>query len=94
MGALELPAVHFLCKHSFHQRCLRGGGAGGGGGAEGEECPVCARDNATIRALKKSQEENAERHELFGDDLERSEDRFRTVSEWFGRGVMSVPSVE
>ena len=91
MGSLELPAVHFLCKHSFHQRCLRGGGAGGG---EGEECPVCARDNATIRALKKSQEENAERHELFKDDLERSEDRFKTVSEWFGRGVMGVPSVE
>ncbi len=91
MGALELPAVHFLCRHSFHQRCLRGGG---GAGEQGEECPVCARDNATIRALKKSQEENAERHELFGDDLERSEDRFRTVAEWFGRGVMGVPGGE
>lgn len=112
---LELPAVHFLCKHSFHQRCLRtgvvagaaaaaagggagGGGIGGGGGGgagDGEvECPLCARDNATIRALKKSQEENAERHELFKDDLGRSEDRFKTISEWFGRGVMSVPSVE
>jgi hypothetical protein len=92
MGALELPAVHFLCKHSFHQRCLRGGDGGDGG--EGGECPVCARDNATIRALKKSQEENAERHELFKDDLERSEDRFKTVSEWFGRGVMTAPSGE
>ncbi|KAK4135723.1 vacuolar protein sorting-associated protein 11 [Trichocladium antarcticum] len=88
VGALELPAVHFLCKHSFHQRCLQGGDDGGG------ECPVCARDNATIRALKKSQEENAERHELFRDDLERSEDRFRTVSEWFGRGVMTAPEGE
>lgn len=87
---LELPTVHFLCKHSFHQRCLRGGLATGQEG----ECPLCARDNATIRALKKSQEENAERHELFRDDLERSEDRFRTVAEWFGRGVMSVPNVE
>ncbi|KAL2179759.1 uncharacterized protein P884DRAFT_318410 [Thermothelomyces heterothallicus CBS 202.75] len=96
-AALELPAVHFLCKHSFHQRCLRGGGGGGGASganADGEECPICARDNATIRALKKSQEENAERHELFKDDLERSEDRFKTVSEWFGRGVMSAPNVE
>lgn len=95
-GSLELPAVHFLCKHSFHQRCLRGGGGGGGGGGnvEGEECPVCARHNATIRALKKGQEENAERHELFKDDLDRSEDRFKTVSEWFGRGVMSAPSAE
>ncbi|KAK3939243.1 vacuolar protein sorting-associated protein 11 [Diplogelasinospora grovesii] len=82
---LELPTVHFLCKHSFHQRCLRSGTEGGV-----EECPLCARDNATIRALKKSQEENSERHELFKDDLERSEDRFRTIAEWFGRGVMST----
>ncbi|KXX75148.1 Vacuolar protein sorting-associated protein 11 [Madurella mycetomatis] len=87
---LELPVVHFLCKHSFHQRCLRGGLATG----QEAECPLCARDNATIRALKKSQEDNAERHELFKDDLERSEDRFRTVAEWFGRGVMSAPNVE
>ncbi|KAK3683374.1 hypothetical protein B0T22DRAFT_430670 [Podospora appendiculata] len=84
---LELPTVHFLCKHSFHQRCLRGGM-----GDDGGECPLCARDNATIRALKKSQEENAERHELFRDDLERSEDRFKTVAEWFGRGVMTAGS--
>ncbi|KAK3490501.1 vacuolar protein sorting-associated protein 11 [Neurospora hispaniola] len=102
----ELPVVHFLCRHSFHGRCLRGvagvnvdvrGGGGGreaGEAAEGGECPLCAKDNATIRALKKSQEENAERHELFRDDLERSEDRFKTVAQWFGRGVMSVPNVE
>lgn len=82
---LDLPAVHFLCKHSFHQRCLRGGD-----GAE-SECPLCAQNNATIRAIKRGQEENADRHELFKDELERSDDRFATVSEWFGRGVMGVP---
>ena len=85
---LELPAVHFLCKHSYHQRCLRGGG--GAEGVEGGqvECPLCAQDNATIKALKRSQEENAERHELFQDDLERSDDRFKTIAGWYGRGVM------
>jgi hypothetical protein len=81
---LDLPAVHFLCKHSFHQRCLRGGD-----GVEGE-CPLCAQNNATIRAIKRGQEENADRHELFKDELERSEDRFATVAEWYGRGVMNV----
>ncbi|KAK4175304.1 putative vacuolar protein sorting-associated protein 11 [Triangularia setosa] len=87
-GALELPVVHFLCKHSFHRRCLRVTGEGGNNGEDVGECPICAMDSATIRALKKSQEENAERHELFRADLEMSEDRFRTVAEWFGRGVM------
>ncbi|KAK7748181.1 Vacuolar protein sorting-associated protein 11 [Cytospora paraplurivora] len=81
---LDLPAVHFLCKHSFHQRCLRGGD-----GVE-SECPLCAQNNATIRAIKSGQEENADRHELFKDELERSEDRFATVAGWFGRGVMDV----
>lgn len=81
---LDLPAVHFLCKHSFHQRCLRGGD-----GVEGE-CPLCSQNNATIRAIKRGQEENADRHELFKDELERSEDRFATVAEWYGRGVMNV----
>ena len=34
---LELPAVHFLCGHSFSVRALQQhGGGGGGGGGEGE----------------------------------------------------------
>ncbi|KAF5510128.1 Vacuolar protein sorting-associated protein 11-like protein [Colletotrichum siamense] len=81
---LDLPAVHFLCKHSFHQRCLR---------VEGE-CPQCATDNATIRALRKTQIETAGKHELFKAELERSEDRFGTVAEWFGRGVMGAPNAD
>lgn len=91
-ATLELPVVHFLCKHSFHQRCLRGGGGVDGAGAG--ECPKCAGDNDTIRALRKTQEEYAERHELFKDDLERSEDRFGAIAQWFGRGVMGSQSVE
>lgn len=82
---LDLPAVHFLCKHSFHQRCLRSGD-----GVDAE-CPLCAQNNQTIRAIKRGQEENADRHELFKDELERSDDRFGTVAGWFGRGVMGVP---
>jgi hypothetical protein len=52
---------------------------------------VCAKDNATIRALKKAREENAGKHALFSAELERSQDRFGTVAEWFGRAVMDVP---
>ncbi|KAL5615301.1 hypothetical protein BROUX41_005350 [Berkeleyomyces rouxiae] len=83
-AALELPIVHFLCKHSFHQRCLRGGGA-----EPDAECPLCAGENATIRALRKAQEDNASKHELFKTELERSEDRFGAIADWYGRGVMS-----
>jgi len=83
---LDLPTVHFLCKHSFHQRCLN---IADGQEAEEVECPICAPQNATVRQIKLAQEESAERHDLFQDDLARSGDRFGTVSEWFGRGVMS-----
>ena len=31
-GALEVPTVHFLCMHSFHQSCL---------GEQDQDCPLC-----------------------------------------------------
>lgn len=103
---LDLPAVHFLCRHSFHARCVRpapaavaGGGAGdeargaaaaGGGGGQ-VECPKCAPENATIRALRRQQDDDANRQDLFKYELENKEDRFATVAAWFGRGVMDMP---
>jgi hypothetical protein len=88
---LDLPAVHFLCKHSFHQRCL---GAGTGEDQDAGECPVCKSGNATIKAIRAAQEDSAGRHDMFLDALARSRDRFGTVSEFFGRGVMGVPTLE
>jgi len=84
---LDLPAVHFLCKHSFHQRCLKGGDG------TDSECPLCAQANATVRAIRRQQEEHATRHDVFKSELENSDDRFGTVAEWFQRGVMgsSIP---
>jgi hypothetical protein len=101
---LDLPTVHFMCKHSFHQRCLNAPSSslgadnesiaayGGMPDAEDEEveCPICAPGNATIKAIRKAQEESAGRHELFQDALGRAGDKFGTVSEWFGRGVMGA----
>lgn len=88
---LDLPAVHFLCKHSFHQRCLRTGVPGAG--YDNVECPKCAGENDVIRKMRESQRASAERHELFKTDLERSEDRFAKVAEWFSRGVIDVGSL-
>ncbi|KAL6719443.1 Vacuolar protein sorting-associated protein 11 [Lecanora helva] len=86
--SLDLPTVHFLCKHSFHQSCLNE--------TEGREaeCPRCAAANSSIRAFRKAQEDSAERHDMFQDALQRSNDKFMTVSEFFGRGVMTAPNVD
>ena len=88
-GNLDLPTVHFMCKHSFHQRCLNTAG-GLGSGEEGSECPICKPSNDTIKAIRRQQVENAEQHELFRGALARSTDRFGTVSEFFGRGIMGA----
>lgn len=94
--ALDMPIVHFMCKHSFHQRCLNtssadadvGGGIGKDETVETVECPLCAPGNATVRAIRRAQVEARGRHELFGEQLARSKDGFKTVAEWFGRGVL------
>ena len=51
---LEPPAVHFLCSHSFHQRCLGD-----------RDCPACAPANARALELKRSMEAAAGEHEAF-----------------------------
>jgi vacuolar protein sorting-associated protein 11 len=93
-GNLDLPTVHFMCKHSFHQRCLNSTTAGDATD-KGSECPICKPSNDTIKAIRRAQIEHTGQHELFKSALERSSDRFETVSEFFGRGVMTAaPIVE
>ncbi|KAI5458190.1 hypothetical protein BGZ63DRAFT_392842 [Mariannaea sp. PMI_226] len=82
---LDLPAVHFLCKHSFHQRCVRNADK-----EDEAECPKCAGENDVIRKMRESQRESAVKHELFKANVENSEDRLGTVADWFSRGVMDV----
>jgi hypothetical protein len=89
---LTLPTVHFLCKHSFHQSCLNVQ-VGEDGSFEGD-CPNCRKDNDTIRAIRRAQDESADRHDMFLDALARSGDKFGTISEFFGRGVMDLPAVD
>lgn len=81
---LDLPTVHFLCKHSFHERCLRSNSEGDA------ECPKCAGENDMIRKMRQGQKERAEKHDLFKADLQGSNNKFGTIADWFSRGVMDV----
>jgi len=91
-GNLDLPTVHFMCKHSFHQRCLNNTSTVDATDRK-TECPICKPSNDTIKAIRRAQIEHTGQHELFKSSLERSSDRFGTVSEFFGRGVMSTTSI-
>ncbi|EPS43286.1 hypothetical protein H072_2719 [Dactylellina haptotyla CBS 200.50] len=80
--SLELPAVHFLCKHSFHQRCLNVS-------TEAPECPTCAAGNAAIKAIRQAQEESADQIGIFKTAIDVAEgDRFATITDFFSRSVM------
>ncbi|WRT68039.1 uncharacterized protein IL334_005014 [Kwoniella shivajii] len=78
-GQLDLPSVHFMCKHSYHQRCL----------SDSEpECVLCARQHSVIRELRRNQTRLADRHDLFVDEVKDAEDGFDVVAGAFGRGLM------
>ncbi|KAG0579723.1 hypothetical protein KC19_4G119500 [Ceratodon purpureus] len=79
-SALDLPAVHFLCMHSFHQRCL---------GDNEKECPLCAPTNRHVLDVKRSLETNVNDHDTFFQLLRNSDDGFSVIAEYFGRGILN-----
>ncbi|RUS22924.1 hypothetical protein BC937DRAFT_94921 [Endogone sp. FLAS-F59071] len=79
-GSLNLPTVHFLCRHSYHQRCL----------PESDlECPRCAIEHRTINEIRRTQEANADRHDLFFAQIEDAEDGFAVVADYFSKNTMA-----
>lgn len=79
--SIELPAIHFLCGHSYHSSCL----------PDSDECYVCSKQNSDFLNRKKSIEAGANNHEAFFKQLgKRAQDGFDTVSDYFGRAIFPV----
>lgn len=75
---LDLPAVHFGCGHSYHQRCV-----------VENECPACRADREAIGAIRRQMEEGMEKMELFKLAVDaRDEDKFGVIAEFLGKGGM------
>ncbi|KAI5122199.1 hypothetical protein M0805_002688 [Coniferiporia weirii] len=82
-GQLDLPSIHFMCNHSYHQRCL----------AENEtECPNCARSHGMLREIRRNNERLAGQHDLFISEVK--EGGFTTVAGGFSRGLMRMARVD
>ncbi|CAD6232599.1 GSCOCG00006969001-RA-CDS [Cotesia congregata] len=78
---LELPSVHFMCTHSYHQHCFQSF-------SENEnECPACLPNNKKLLDIIRAQEASRDLHETFHSLLDRAEDPFSLVADYFGRGV-------
>ncbi|KAJ9116972.1 hypothetical protein QFC22_004630 [Naganishia vaughanmartiniae] len=81
-GQLDLPTVHFMCRHSYHQRCLPDADP---------ECPSCARQYAVIREVRRHQQEMADHHDTFLAEVAQAKDGFAVVAGAFGRGLLNKP---
>jgi hypothetical protein len=85
---LDLPAVHFACKHSYHQRCL----ANLLDGTEYEatpQCPICHPSVEEISTIRRAQEELTERNDLFKAALNDSDNKFKVLTDFIGRGALT-----
>ncbi|XP_010412524.1 PREDICTED: vacuolar protein-sorting-associated protein 11 homolog isoform X2 [Camelina sativa] len=80
---LDIPAVHFMCMHSFHQRCL---------GDNEKECPECAPEYRSVMEMKRSLEQNSNDQDLFFQQVKGSKDGFSVIAEYFGKGIISKTS--
>ncbi|PIK58361.1 putative vacuolar protein sorting-associated protein 11-like, partial [Apostichopus japonicus] len=56
---LELPSVHVLCQHSYHQSCFESYSD------NDQECPACLPENRKVLDIIKAQEQNKDLDEEF-----------------------------
>ncbi|KAJ7785937.1 hypothetical protein B0H16DRAFT_1681201 [Mycena metata] len=83
-GTLELPSVHFMCHHSFHQpRCIQ---------EHETECPLCVRDHGAIHEIRRNNERLADQHELFVSEVK--EGGFSALASAFSRGILNMSRLE
>lgn len=81
---LDLPAVHFACKHSYHRRCLGGTLI----------CRICLSENESVEALRSSQEEATQQQEVFFKDLTSRPDKMTAINQFISRGGLSSITTE
>lgn len=80
---LVLPALFFLCKHSFHQECIRSY-------SETEkDCMVCRKKNIQLQDLMHKQNESRNRNNDFKDQLDSSHEPFAVVADYYGCGLFN-----
>lgn len=80
---LVLPALFFLCNHSFHQECIRSY-------SETEkDCMVCRKKNMQFQDVIHKQNDSRNKKTIFKEQLSVSHDPFSVVAEYYGRGLFN-----
>ncbi|ODV92546.1 hypothetical protein CANCADRAFT_88871 [Tortispora caseinolytica NRRL Y-17796] len=91
-GHLDLPTVHFLCKHSYHQRCLADVVLDYSEEDKGDKlhCPKCAPNIAALNRVRKAHSEVRDKHDVFKTALASSTDKFALIADFVGRGMLDT----
>lgn len=80
---LVLPALFFLCKHSFHQECIRSY-------SETEkDCMVCRKKNIQLQDVMHKQNEIRNKNNVFNEQLSSSHEPFSVIADYYGRGLFN-----
>ncbi|XP_059608812.1 vacuolar protein sorting-associated protein 11 homolog [Phlebotomus argentipes] len=80
---LSIPAIYFLCQHSYHLDCVKGYSE------NDKDCPACHTKNMQILDSLKAQSESRGQHDAFHNLLDRSAEPFSIVADYFGRGLFN-----
>ncbi len=106
-GGLDLPAVHFMCNHSYHQRYVLPAPPRSYRGSRTEqvvfhcdrclaenetECPNCAREHGMIMEIRRNNERLADQHDLFLSEVR--EGGFSALAAGFSRGTLNMSRVD
>ncbi len=84
-SGLSLPAVHFLCQHSFHQRCI----------VDSDRiCPKCAPEFRKVKEIQEGMRRESGQHDTFFKKIKESSDSFAIVADYFGRGIFDKTKPE
>lgn len=96
---LDFPIMYFKCGHQIHESCLIENSTispllvdnvvdDDNSNESGVSCPICVVDEDALLMLKKQQHEVGLRQDLFQASLQDSNDRFKTMFAFLGRGGM------
>ncbi|CAD5227197.1 unnamed protein product [Bursaphelenchus xylophilus] len=79
---LAVPAVHFVCNHSFHRHCFESFSDGQ------EECPVCASAESQVVPTKRGS--NGISHLTFLQELQNSDDAISLIASYIAKGAFEA----
>lgn len=101
-GQLDFPIIYFRCGHQIHESCLIESSGissilneelGNTTDDDNISCPICSVDQDALLMLKKQQQDVSLRQDLFQASLQGSNDRFKSMFGFLGRGGMETSKI-